>query len=124
MGPCVFFIVSFVRWDHLHFSATPFFAAPPRSLGIRDTRHAFFCEPSSLRNLLDFAPENATAFTTYANIVYAPHVYTGSFTVWSPPSYDFAYQTATTEARGRRGAVVVTEFGGDLMDAPVKLGGG
>jgi hypothetical protein len=57
-------------------------------LGVRDTRHAFFVEPSALRNELDFAPEGATPFTSYPNVVYAPHVYTGSFTIWSPPSFE------------------------------------
>jgi hypothetical protein len=45
-------------------------------------------------------------------IGYSPHVYTGSFTLWKPPSYGFAYETATREARGRRGVLLVTEFGG------------
>lgn len=39
-------------------------------LGIRDTRHIFFCEPSALRNQFDFSPEVAEPFTTYANIGY------------------------------------------------------
>ena len=45
-------------------------------LGIRDTRHIFFCEPSALRNQFDFSPEDAVPFTTYANVGYSPHVYT------------------------------------------------
>ena len=86
-------------------------------LGIHDNRHLFFTEPSALRNELDFAPEVSAPFTTYSGVVYSPHVYTGSFTLWNPPSFDYAYETATAEANARHAALVVTEFGCAFTEA-------
>ena len=37
-------------------------------LGVRDTRHLWFTEPTALRNELDFAPEEATPFTSYPGV--------------------------------------------------------
>ena len=68
------------------------------SLGISDQRHLFFFEPTALRNLVDFSPQNSTPFTTYRNIVYSPHVYTHVFTIDAilhlnqseyPPSFEY-----------------------------------
>ena len=79
------------------------------NLGINDQRHLFFFEPTSIRNLLDYTPQKSVPFTTYPNIVYAPHVYTHVFTIDSilhienssyPPSFDYAYQTALNESIG------------------------
>jgi hypothetical protein len=44
-------------------------------LGVHDTRHIFFAEPSALRNELDFSAEDIPApWTSYANVVHTPHV--------------------------------------------------
>jgi hypothetical protein len=62
------------------------------------------------------------AFSSYPNLVYAPHVYTHTFTVDQfigyparsspyPPSYTFGYQTAEAEAQAMHAAIVVTEYG-------------
>lgn len=68
------------------------------NLGINDQRHSFFFEPTSVRNLVDYSPQNSTSFTTYKNIVYAPHVYTHVFTIDAilhlneseyPPSFEY-----------------------------------
>jgi hypothetical protein len=64
----------------------------------------------------------SAAFSSYQNLVYAPHVYTHAFTVDQfigyraqsspyPPSYDFGYQTAEAEAQSMHAAIVVTEYG-------------
>jgi hypothetical protein len=77
-------------------------------------------EPLAYRNLIDFSPQVTTAFSSYPNLVYAPHVYTHAFTVDQfigypaksspyPPTYDFGYQTA--EAQTMHAAIVVTEYG-------------
>ena len=62
-------------------------------------------------------------FTSYPNIVFAPHVYTYAFTVEQdligmparpggyPPNFTFGYQTAEAEAQAIHAAVFVTEFG-------------
>ncbi|CAF4934284.1 unnamed protein product, partial [Rotaria magnacalcarata] len=90
------------------------------SLGIHDQQHLFFFEPTAFRNLLDYSPQYSVPFTSYENIVYAPHVYTHVFTIDSilhinesnyPPSFDFAYESALNESIGLQSAILVTEFG-------------
>ena len=62
-------------------------------------------------------------FSSYPNLVFAPHVYTYAFTVEQdllglpakpggyPPNFTFGYQTAEAEAQAMHSAVFVTEFG-------------
>lgn len=93
-------------------------------LGIHDTRHLVFVEPSVVRNLLDAPSDVESPFTSYANLVFAPHVYTHVFTVDAetglplpvPISYDQAYRTATLEATALHAALFVTEFGDNPPD--------
>jgi endoglycosylceramidase len=92
-------------------------------LGIGDTRHAFFFEPTATRNLVDVSLQASAPFTTYPNLVFAPHVYTHVFTVDrlvlnAPPSqspyplsWDQAFQTAEVEARAMGAALFVGEYG-------------
>ena len=88
-------------------------------LGVRDTRHPIFFEPSSLRNLIDFTPQISAPLTNYSQLVYTPHVYSFVFTLdfsplnfsW-PPSFDYAFDTAWDEANAIGAAVLITEFGG------------
>lgn len=88
-------------------------------LGIHDTRHLVFVEPSVVRNLVDLSPQVSLPFTSYANVVFAPHVYTHVFTLDAetglplpvPVSYDQAYQTASAEAAAMNAALFVTEYG-------------
>lgn len=105
-----------------------------KDLGIHDTRHLIFFEPIALRNLLDFSPQHSVPFSTYANLVYAPHTYGHVFTLDSfigytlanspyPPGFDFAYATAAWEAEQMGAAVLVTEFGGGSNDDAVVLAG-
>lgn len=87
------------------------------------TDQQIFFEPIAYRNLVDFSPQVSVPFTSYPNIVFAPHVYTHTFTLDTevmgytpqnspyPPSYDFGYQTAEAEAQAMHAAVFVTEFG-------------
>jgi hypothetical protein len=90
-----------------------------RDLGIHDTRHPFFFEPWALRNLVDVSAQINAPFTTYPNLVYAPHTYTHVFTIDSttglpvpyPPSYDQAFDTAASEATSLGAALWVGEFG-------------
>ena len=85
-------------------------------------RQLIIFEPLAYRNLVDFSPQVSTAFSSYPNLVYAPHVYTHAFTVDQflgyparsspyPPSYDFGYQTAEAEAQAMHAAIIVTEYG-------------
>jgi endoglycosylceramidase len=41
-------------------------------LGVRDTRHAFFVEPSALRNTFDATFDGQGVWTNYTNIVFTP----------------------------------------------------
>jgi endoglycosylceramidase len=106
-------------------------AAVPTSLGdacaypqqATVSRQSIFFEPLAYRNLVDFSPQVSEPFTSYPNIVFAPHVYTYAFTVEQdllgmparpggyPPNFTFGYQTAEAEAQAIHAAVFVTEFG-------------
>jgi endoglycosylceramidase len=82
-----------------------------------------FFEPLAYRNLTDFSLQVSQPFTSYPNIVFAPHVYTYAFTIEQdllglpakpggfPPNFTFGYQTAQAEAQAMHSAVFVTEFG-------------
>lgn len=94
-------------------------------LGIHDTRQLFFVEPMAARNLTDAAVGLSAPFTTYPNVVYAPHVYTHVFTADTfapsplngvagevfPVGYGQALTTAETEARLIGAALWIGEYG-------------
>ncbi|HZN14270.1 MAG TPA: cellulase family glycosylhydrolase [Acidimicrobiales bacterium] len=114
------------------FSATLLYPFYRRVIaGVPDRRHLFFFEPMALRNLLDAAPQLSTPFTSYRNIVYAPHVYTHVFTVDAsvpnasalpyPLSYDQAFRTATLEARAMRAALFIGEYGNGALSDDTRL---
>ncbi len=99
----------------------------PTLLNPPDRRHLFFFEPLVTRNLTDFATGASVPFSTYPNLVYAPHAYTHVFTADAelpvpglstvyPPSYDFAMQTADTEARALHAALFIGEYGNSSTD--------
>ncbi|NNN22088.1 MAG: cellulase family glycosylhydrolase [Acidimicrobiales bacterium] len=86
------------------------------------SKQAILFEPMAYRNLLDFSPQVSTTFSSYRNLVYAPHVYTHAFTADQfigytpqnspyPPSYTFGYQSADSDAIAMRSAVLTTEYG-------------
>ncbi len=86
-------------------------------------RQQIFFEPLAYRNLVDFSLQVSAPFSSYPNLVFAPHVYTYAFTVEQdllglpakpggyPPNFTFGYQTAEAEAQAMHSAVFVTEFG-------------
>ncbi len=86
-------------------------------------RQQIFYEPIAYRNLVDFSVQVSAPFSSYPNLVFAPHVYTYAFTVEQdllglpakpggyPPNFTFGYQTAESEAQAMHSAVLVTEFG-------------
>jgi endoglycosylceramidase len=87
------------------------------------SRQQIFYEPIAYRNLVDFSLQVSAPFSSYRNLVFAPHVYTYAFTVEQdllglpakpggyPPNFTFGYQTAEAEAQAMHAAVLVTEFG-------------
>jgi len=86
-------------------------------------RQQIFFEPIAYRNLIDFSLQVSAPFSSYPNLVFAPHVYTYAFTIEQellglpakpggfPPDFTFGYQTAQAEAQAMHAAVFVTEFG-------------
>ncbi len=98
------------------------------------THQQIFFEPIAYRNLVDFSPQVSAPFSTYPNLVWAPHTYTHAFTVDQfigepitgspfPPSYEFGYQTAEAEAQAMHAAVLVTEFGDSASTDQAVLSG-
>lgn len=86
-------------------------------LGIKSEKLVLF-EPMALRNQLDFSLQISKPFTEYSNIVFAPHVYTYSFTAskW-PPTYSLALSSAWYEAAALKASVLATEYGGSCTQA-------
>lgn len=94
-------------------------------LGIHDNRHLYFVEPMAARNLTDAAAGLSAPFTTYPDVVYAPHVYTHVFTADTflpapaggvagrvfPVGYGQALETAGVEARLIGAALWIGEYG-------------
>ena len=99
------------------------------------SRQSVFYEPLGLRNLFDFSPQVSAPFSSYPNLVYAPHIYTHVFTADAsflgvpvgqspyPPSYTFGYATAQAEGTAMHSAVFVTEFGNAPSDDATLLAG-
>eukprot|EP00966_Prymnesium_polylepis_P020964 482491-Prymnesium_polylepis.2 len=80
-------------------------------LGLQFDRLVVF-EPCAVRNQLDVSAQLSRPFSEYPNLVYAPHTYTDSFTLWKSEPYWVALATATREANAMRAALLVTEWGG------------
>jgi endoglycosylceramidase len=98
------------------------------------SRQQIFFEPLAWRNVVDFSPQVSAPFSSYPNLVYAPHVYTHAFTLDTflgypaatspfPPNYTFGYQTAEAEAQAMHAAVLTTEFGDSSSTDPLVLSG-
>ncbi|GAC1593554.1 MAG: hypothetical protein NVS3B21_14680 [Acidimicrobiales bacterium] len=104
-------------------------------LGIHVRHQSFFFEPMAIRNLTDAPDQLPTPFSTYANLVYAPHAYTHVFTADTsvpgsnpktspyPTSYDQAYTVAGREAQAFGAALFVGEFGNSANDDDTLLAG-
>merc|ERR1719424_997755 len=88
-------------------------------LDIKSNKLVFF-QPMSLRNQLDFSLQISKPFTEYGNIVFAPHIYSHLFTVWTPP-YQLALDSAWVEANLLKAGVLVTEFGGPSSGLAAKV---
>jgi hypothetical protein len=96
-------------------------------------RQQIFFEPLAYRNLVDFSLQVSAPFSSYPNLVFAPHVYTYAFTVEQdllglpakpggfPPNFTFGYQTAESEAQAMHSAVLTTEFGDSSGTDPTIL---
>jgi hypothetical protein len=97
------------------------------------SRQQVFFEPLAYRNLVDFSLQVSAPFSSYPNLVFAPHVYTYAFTIQQqllglpakpggfPPNFTFGYQTAESEAQAMHAAVLTTEFGDSSGTDPTIL---
>jgi hypothetical protein len=97
------------------------------------SRQQIFFEPLAYRNLVDFSLQVSAPFSSYPNLVFAPHVYTYAFTIAQellgepaapggyPPNFTFGYQTAESEAQAMHSAVFTTEFGDSSSTDPTIL---
>ncbi|HEX5265904.1 MAG TPA: cellulase family glycosylhydrolase [Acidimicrobiales bacterium] len=105
-----------------------------RDLGTHIRRQSFFFEPMAVRNLEDAPDQAAAPFSTYPNLVYAPHTYTHVFTADAeagvpaqespyPVSYGQAYQVADAEARSMHAALISGEYGNSAGEDDVVLKG-
>ena len=105
-----------------------------RDLGTHVRRQSFFFEPMAVRNLEDAPDQVAVPFSSYPNLVYAPHTYTHVFTADAeagvppqespyPVSYDQAYQVADAEARSMHAALISGEYGNSAGEDDVVLRG-
>ena len=79
-------------------------------------------EPMALRNQLDVSLQWSRPFTEYQNIVYAPHSYSRSFTIWKKEPFWLAMASATLEATAMHAAVMVTEWGGGSITNQAAIG--
>ena len=105
-----------------------------RDLGTHIRRQSFFFEPMAVRNLEDAPDQVAVPFSSYPDLVYAPHTYTHVFTADAeagvpprqspyPVSYDQAYQVADAEARSMHAALISGEYGNSAGEDDVVLRG-
>lgn len=103
-------------------------------LGIHVTHQAFFFEPMTVRDVTDGPDQVPARFSSYPNLVYAPHVYTHEFTADAllgippatspyPTSYDQAYRVADAEAKVFGAALWIGEFGNSAADDATILAG-
>jgi endoglycosylceramidase len=105
--------------------------AYPAQAGVH--QQSIYFEPLAYRNLVDFSLQVSRPFSSYPNLVFAPHIYTDAFTIEQeflglpakpggfPPSFTFGYQTAQAEAQAMHAAVFVTEFGDGASTDPTVL---
>ena len=91
-------------------------------LRIHATDKLMVCEPMALRNQLDVSLQASRPFTEYANVLYAPHTYTRSFTIKKDIRWGFALDTAAYEARRIGAPILVTEWGGGSVEDLVAIG--
>lgn len=84
---------------------------------VRGFRQLFFIEPDVTRNLTDKSDITVpwSRYSRYRNVVYAPHVYTRTFTPTSFPM-DGGYRSAIADARHLGVPLWIGEFGSSPSD--------
>jgi endoglycosylceramidase len=99
----------------------PFESAMIDALRADGERRMIWFGPSILRDVFDKDYGQPEPFTTDPDIVYAPHIYTGTFNGGGPAQLRGSYANAVAEARAYRAALVDAEWGGGSSPTEEKL---
>lgn len=75
-------------------------------------RRMIWFGPNLLRDVSDIDTGNPERFSADPNLVYAPHIYTGTFNSGGPAELEQSYANAVSEARAYDAALVNAEWGG------------
>jgi endoglycosylceramidase len=82
--------------------------------GLRNSgeKRMLWFEPNILRDSLDFDTGEPERFSSDDNLVYAPHIYTGTFNTGGPDQMRSSYDKAVAEAKAYGAPFVDGEWGG------------
>jgi endoglycosylceramidase len=101
----------------------PFYERMIKGLRRDGERRMIWFEPSILRDVVDFDPGQPERFSRDRNLVYAPHIYTGTFNGGGLPELQSSIAAADREARAYGAAWVDGEWGGGSDEAAETLRG-
>jgi len=90
----------------------PFYRRMIAGLRADGERRMLWFGPSILRDVIDFDPGQPERFSSDGNLVYAPHIYTGTFNGGGLPELKASFAAAEREARAYGAAWVDAEWGG------------
>lgn len=90
----------------------PFERRMIRGLRADGEQRMIWFEPNILRDTLDYDSGDPERFSRDRNLVYAPHIYTGTFNGGDTPQLEASYAAAAQEARTYGAAWVDDEWGG------------
>jgi len=90
----------------------PFYRRMIAGLRADGERRMLWFEPNILRDALDFDTGQPERFSSDGNLVYAPHIYTGTFNSGGLPQLQASFAAAEREARAYGAAWVDAEWGG------------
>jgi hypothetical protein len=83
-----------------------------RGLRKAGERRMIWFGPNIFRDVVDFDPGEAEKFSNDGNLVYAPHIYTGTFNRGGPAEMRESFKAAEREAKAYDAAFVDAEWGG------------
>jgi hypothetical protein len=83
-----------------------------RGLRKSGEKHPIWFGPKIFRDVFDRDPGKPESFSTDRNLVYAPHIYIGTFNTGGPDELRASVELAVTEAKAYGAALVDAEWGG------------
>lgn len=99
----------------------PFERRMIKALRADGERRMIWFGPSMLRDILDRDPGQPKRFSKDDNLVYAPHIYTGTFNTGGEPQLMGSYLNAVSEARAYGAALLDAEWGGGSDETAEQL---